>query len=99
MARNIFQAVLLGSLLFMAGCAAANRAANFQTLTVSFEWRGNAGSLSSPSPEIHVGDVPAGTAFLQVRMKDLDHPHNHGGGTVAHDGSGVIPVGALEPSP
>ena len=97
MSRNIFHTILLGSLLLVAGCAAANRAENFQTLTGSFEWRGNAGSLSSPNPEIHVDNVPTGTAFLQVRMKDLDYPHNHGGGTVAHDGSGIVPVGALEP--
>jgi phosphatidylethanolamine-binding protein (PEBP) family uncharacterized protein len=97
MTKNIFPAVLLGSLLLMAGCAATNRAENIQTLTVSFEWQGNAGSLSSPNPEIHVGNVPDGTAFFQVRMKDLDYPHNHGGGTVAYTGGGVIPVGALEP--
>jgi hypothetical protein len=47
------------------------------------------------APKI-VLDKTAGTAFLQVRMKDLDYPHNHGGGTVAHDGSGVIPAGALK---
>jgi phosphatidylethanolamine-binding protein (PEBP) family uncharacterized protein len=96
MPRHIFNAILFGLLLLTAGCAAANKAENFQTLTVSFEWRGNAGSLSSPNPEIRVGNVPSGTAFLQVRMRDLDYPHNHGGGMVAYDGSGVIPVGALK---
>ncbi|MDR1659449.1 MAG: hypothetical protein LBR94_03790 [Desulfovibrio sp.] len=96
MARHILHLILVSSLLIMAGCAVAKKADNFQTMTVNFEWRGNAGSLSSPNPEIHVSNVPAGTAFLQVRMKDLDYPHNHGGGTVAYTGSGVIPAGALK---
>jgi phosphatidylethanolamine-binding protein (PEBP) family uncharacterized protein len=96
MPQKISHFILVSALLLLAGCVAANRASNFQTLTVSFEWRGNAGSLSSPNPEIRVSGVPAGTAFLQVRMKDLDYPHNHGGGTVPYDGSGAIPVGALQ---
>lgn len=77
----------------MAGCVQATRAANYQPLTVSFNWAG--GGLSAPSPEIRVTNVPAGTAFFQVKMTDLDMPgFNHGGGTVPND-NGLIPAGTL----
>jgi phosphatidylethanolamine-binding protein (PEBP) family uncharacterized protein len=91
--RTILSFVL--AIFLACGCATATKSPNFQTLEVSFAREGNAGSLRSPNPRITVSKVPAGTAFLEVRMKDLNNPHNHGGGIVAHDGSGVIPVGAL----
>ncbi|MDR1396536.1 MAG: hypothetical protein LBJ14_02215 [Desulfarculales bacterium] len=94
--KKLLALFLLGGAMLMQGCAGSARSDNFQTLEVSFEWQGNAGSLSSPNPEIVVSNIPAGTAFLQVRMKDLDYPHNHGGGLVSYDGKGVIPVGALQ---
>ena len=91
---NFLVCALMG--VFVTGCA-IKRADTFQPLLVKFEWQGNAGSLSSPNPKITVDKIPAGTAFLQVQMRDLDRPNvNHGGGTVAYDGStGVIAVGAL----
>jgi phosphatidylethanolamine-binding protein (PEBP) family uncharacterized protein len=94
--KYIVWAAMLGIAIFMADCALPKRADTFQPLRVSFEWQGNAGSLSSPNPRIAVADVPQGTAFLRVRMKDLDRPNiDHGGGIVAYDGTGVIPAGAL----
>jgi hypothetical protein len=95
MPRQIFNAILLALLLFAAGCPPMNRAENFQPMTVRFEWRGNAGYVNSPSPEIHVSNVPPRTAFLQVRMRDQNNNRNHGGGTLVYNGNNVIPVGAL----
>jgi phosphatidylethanolamine-binding protein (PEBP) family uncharacterized protein len=89
--------VMLGALILTAGCLGPKKSDDFQTLQVSFEWEGNGGSLSSPNPRIVVANVPKGTAFLRVRMNDLDRPQfDHGGGTVAYDGSGTIAVGALK---
>ena len=95
--KKVFFVLPALMLLLVAGCLGPKRAEHFQPMEVSFEWRGNAGSYdSSPNPEIHVRNVPAGTAFLDVYVKDLQRPGTfHGGGTVAYDGSGVIAVGAL----
>lgn len=97
MFRQTTIAVLLLFALCCSGCFGPKKADNFQVLDVSFEWAGNAGSLSSPNPEITIKNVPAGTAFLEIRMTDLDSPtFDHGGGVLAYDGTGVIPVGALK---
>lgn len=89
---------LVFAVLLFSGCVGPKQAADFQPMDVSFEWNGNGGSyMSSPNPEIHVKNIPAGTAFLEVYVKDLQRPNTvHGGGTVAHDGSGIIAVGALK---
>ncbi len=80
-------------LAMLAGCLGPKRADNFQTMELDFML---IGGLSSPNPEIKLTNVPAGTAFLQVTMRDYERPNfNHGGGTVAYDGSGRIPEGAL----
>ena len=98
MRRKLSAFVVLCVAMLAVGCVAstAQRADNFQPLTVSFEWDGNAGTLSSPNPEIHVANIPDGTAFLEVKMSDAHRPgFNHGGGIVPYTGSPVIPVGAL----
>ncbi len=91
---------VLAVAVLAAGCNGpkqAGPAGQNNSLTVQFAWEGHGGSLSSPSPQILVGNIPSGTAFFDVRMKDLDRPNmNHGGGKVANNGSGVIPVGALQ---
>ncbi len=52
---------------------------------------------SGTSPEIRVGNIPAGTADFRVSLRDNDAPSfNHGGGTYKNDGTGVIPEGALK---
>jgi phosphatidylethanolamine-binding protein (PEBP) family uncharacterized protein len=78
----------------LAGCLGSKRADTFQTITLmDFNL---IGGLSSPNPEIKLANVPAGTAFLKVTMRDYDRPNfNHGGGTIAYDGSGRVPEGAL----
>lgn len=90
-------AVLCAALL-VSGCMGPKKVDTFQTMDVRFEWNGNAGSFtSSPNPEIFVSNVPAGTAFFEVKMVDLDRPNtNHGGGTIPYTGEGVIPVGSLD---
>jgi hypothetical protein len=48
------------------------------------------------SPEIRVSAIPEGTKDLRVKLKNISVPAwNQGGGMVTHDGSGVIPAGAL----
>jgi phosphatidylethanolamine-binding protein (PEBP) family uncharacterized protein len=65
-------------------------------MTVDFSWQG-IGACTHDSPEIRVSSIPEGTAELRVRLKNISEPAwNQGGGRVQHDGSGVIPAGALK---
>ncbi|MDX2453318.1 MAG: hypothetical protein QNK21_11775, partial [Desulfosarcina sp.] len=65
-------------------------------MTVEFSWEGIA-ACTHDSPELRVSAVPDATTDLRVRLKDISLPEwNHGGGQVKHDGSGVIPAGALK---
>ncbi|WP_395020630.1 hypothetical protein [Dongia sp.] len=82
-------AILLAALLLPAAGAAAD------DLTVSFKF-GSADKCSRKSPELKIGNAPAGTTQFKVRLRDNDkRSWRHGGGTVAADASGVIPAGAL----
>jgi len=64
-------------------------------MEVEFSWDGIK-ACTHESPEIKVTHIPDGTVELQARLKDIDLPaYNHGGGVVKHDGSGIIPAGAL----
>ena len=68
-------------------------AAAADDLTVSFKFTAK---CSKMSPEIKVGNVPAGTVAFKVNLRDNDKPGwRHGGGKVPADASGVIPAGAL----
>jgi len=91
--KVMFVLCSLLSLAMLAGCMGGKRADNFQTITLDYSL---IGGLNSPNPEIKLTNVPPGTAFLKVTMKDHDSPgFNHGGGTIAYDGSGRVPQGAL----
>ena len=80
-------------LAMLAGCMGGKRADNFQTMTLDYNL---IGGLSSPNPEIKLTNVPPGTAFLRVTMRDHNAPSfNHGGGTISYDGSGRVPEGSL----
>jgi hypothetical protein len=50
---------------------------------------------SPTSPKITLSNIPEGTQTFKARLIDHDNPHNHGGGTLANDGSGVLGEGAL----
>ena len=51
---------------------------------------------SRNSPELRIGNVPAGTASFEVSLRDLNATADmHGGGRYRNDGTGVIPEGAL----
>ena len=67
-------------------------------LTVDWEWK-RAHRCSSTSPSIEVAGIPEGTTTLSITLVDHDARHfDHGGGSVAHDGSprASIPEGALK---
>ncbi|MFD0388730.1 hypothetical protein ACFQ4K_14460 [Tistrella bauzanensis] len=64
-------------------------------MTVEFDWQGIS-ACSSVSPEIRIANVPAETRFVDIQMVDLDfRTFNHGGGTIAYSGHGIIEKGAL----
>lgn len=64
-------------------------------MEVTFSWDGIE-ACTHESPEIRVDRIPDGTVQLQAMLKDISLPaYNHGGGSVKHDGSGIIPAGAL----
>ncbi len=92
--------ILLALLILTAGCAdhpdQIKIPKDAVEMTVAFSWEG-IDACTHDSPEIRVSPVPEGTADLQVKLKDISMPAwNHGGGRVNHDGSGVIPAGALK---
>ena len=58
-------------------------------LKANFQW-------CSGSPQFQIGDVPKGTAKLDLQMTDLDVPsYQHGGGKIAYSGQKSIDCGAL----
>ena len=80
----------------LAGCQTTKEAPNLATLSLSFAFQ-KPHACSRLSPEYTVGNVPAETKFLKLRMVDLDLPtYAHGGGTVAYSGGGKIPEGSLK---
>jgi hypothetical protein len=65
-------------------------------LEVFFSWEGIE-PCTHHSPEIKVSGTPDGTETLWVKLKNITEPTwNQGGGKVRHDGSGIIPAGALQ---
>jgi len=78
------------------GCSSEAVSPDAVVLAVAFEWtqkdRG-----STENPEIRVSGIPEGTKRLFVELIDIDNPgFSHGGGFVAHDGSGIIRRGSIE---
>jgi len=88
--------LVAGAALLLLGSASAQIIPDAVELSVDFAWQAS-DRCSSQSPAIRVQNIPAATKTLQVKLKDRDVPNwNHGGGTVAYDGSGLIPAGALK---
>ncbi len=68
---------------------------NVAALDVQFNWS-TQDKCGTASPAFVIGGIPAETASLSFRMTDLDVPsYNHGGGTIANDGSGNVAQGAF----
>lgn len=91
--------ILTALILLTIGCAKDHNAIvipkDAAEMPVTFAWDGIE-SCTHESPEIRVDRIPDGTVELQVMLKDLSLPaYNQGGGRVKHDGSGIIPAGAL----
>jgi phosphatidylethanolamine-binding protein (PEBP) family uncharacterized protein len=94
--KRMLLLLMVGLALPFVGCATTQVSSNAVELAVDFAWHPS-DRCASRSPEIRVANVPAATKTLYVKLRDRDVPNwNHGGGTVAYDGSGVIPAGALQ---
>ena len=86
---------VLAFALALASCQTTKDAANVAPLEVQFDWTLQ-DKCNGTSPAFIVRGIPAGTASLSFRMTDLDVPsYDHGGGTVANDGSGKVARGAF----
>lgn len=65
-------------------------------MTVDFSWEGIK-PCTHESPEIRVTNIPDKTIIFRIQLKNITIPDwNQGGGSVKHDGSGLIPAGALQ---
>jgi phosphatidylethanolamine-binding protein (PEBP) family uncharacterized protein len=94
MKKLILVTIAVSFLVF--SCAGTKISPNAVKLGVNFNLEPKH-KCSSISPEITVSNIPSGTKELKVVLVDRDVPTwNHGGGTVAYKGSGVIPEGALK---
>lgn len=81
----LFAAVLL------TGCASQQSEGLDATLRLNSMHR-----CSRISPEIDLVNIPDGTVRFEVKLEDMGESRKmHGGGTWAHDGSNIIPEGAL----
>ncbi|MBV8563956.1 MAG: phospholipid-binding protein [Methylobacteriaceae bacterium] len=66
-----------------------------QAFTASFSWQGIS-PCQTTSPAFVIRDAPKATTNLRFVMRDQDAPgFRHGGSTIAYDGSGAIPQGAI----
>lgn len=76
--------------------------AHADNFSISFTWDGlKACNTGDPrtvaNPAFVVKGVPAGTQFIEFRLKDLDVPgFNHGGGSVAVSSDGTVSPGAFK---
>jgi len=87
---------MLALALVLGACVGEKVSPTAVALGVDFSWE-NTQRCTSVSPAIRVSGVPGAAKSFRVRLIDLDKTSwNHGGGTVAHDGSGLIPAGALK---
>lgn len=86
--------------IVLSGCAAVSGDSGvalpgLAVIGVEYEWSSESKCVYV-SPEIKLSGVPDETTHLRFRLDDLDKPmNNHGGGTIAYDGSTVIAKGAV----
>jgi len=94
MKKRGLEVVAVLFLVFLCAGLKASASAVYLELNFKLEAKHQCSQLS---PKIIVSNIPVGTKELQVELVDKDVPTwNHGGGTVAYKGSGVIPEGALK---
>ena len=84
--------IVLVMLLVLFGCS--KDYSNLPQISVDFKWPKAMTGVTSP--EITLKNVPDKIKSFKIKLYDLDHYYNHGGGTVENDGSNVIPAGALK---
>ena len=89
-------------LILAAGALSLAMTANAAAFSISFSW-GNLKKCTTgnpnrvDNPKFSLSGVPAGTAKIRFKMKDINVPnYNHGGGTVAYSGGGSIAPGAFK---
>lgn len=93
--KIILFSILIG--IVATGCSDGEKTSpDAVTLGVDFTWLEEQKCFDERSPEIVVTGHPGSTKSFHVKMHDLTNNYNHGSGTAVNDGSGVIPVGALE---
>ena len=83
-------------LLSIFGCVTTQVTPDSAEIAVDFSWKG-VKRCSKDSPQIRIKDIPTGTKYFEVKLKDLDAPRwKHGGGKVENNDSGIIQAGALK---
>ena len=97
MTNNKIVFAVLGAAVILTGCQTVKVAPDAAQLDVAFEWPTKSG-CTAVSPAMTIGNIPAETKFLEIKLTDLDKPsYDHGGGVLAYDGTGKIAAGALPP--
>ena len=76
------------------GCSETS--SNLPQITVEFDWIENQICFDNRSPKILLDKVPMDANSLEINLFDLDSRYDHGGGTVAFEGSATIPQGSLK---
>ena len=85
--------IILSAIMFLLPSIISSSAmADEFDITFKFERKHR---CSITSPKITLSNIPEGTQTFKAKLVDHDNPFNHGGGTVANDGSGVLGEGAL----
>jgi hypothetical protein len=99
--KRSFPILILAAVIIMTAACTRNPnqiviPKNAAKMKVTFSWHGIQ-ACTHHSPPIQVSGIPKGTRTLEVKLTNINVPAwNQGGGSVANDGSGIIPAGALK---
>ena len=81
-------------LFFLCSCSKADNDDGLAKISIDFVW--DLRHLTR-SPEIHLENVPEGVDRLTIYFYDVSaNDYSHGGGSMHHDGSGIIQPGAFK---
>lgn len=98
MRTSIYRLLTLAVAIAMTGCATATEQTppvENENMDITVDFR-EVHRCSRISPEITVAYAPKGTKFYDVRLVETGENERFlGGGVWQHDGSGIIPEGAL----